>query len=156
ALSTDQSVPGTPAVEPGQSAAGPRAPAPECDPGRAGECATFSPYHPDMRAARVCTLRTVRTPSAGQTQRLNSVAADGDRTPPGVAGSLSPLLLPDVQLVLAQPRRIFAQLELFAASLATDRIVQVARLLASEKDNFDLFLAFGHRNPSLSGLPAHP
>ena len=46
--------------------------------------------------------------------------------------------------VLAQPRGVFHQLELFATGFAADGIVQVARFLADEEYGFGFFLALGH------------
>ena len=54
------------------------------------------------------------------------------------------LLLFCMQRMLAQTRAVLADFQLFAARLAADRVVVIARFFTDEKDGFDFFLAFGH------------
>src|SRR5262245_48249419 len=56
------------------------------------------------------------------------------------------LLLLHVHRVLAEPRAVFLQLELFAPRLAPEGVVVIAGLLANQKHCFGLLFAFPHRN----------
>ena len=47
--------------------------------------------------------------------------------------------------MLPQPRGVFLQFKLFAPGFAANRVIQIAGLLAGEKDHLDLFLTFAHR-----------
>jgi hypothetical protein len=58
--------------------------------------------------------------------------------------------------VLTEARAEFAELQLLAARLATDRVIVIAGLLANEEHSFDLALAlstFTHGNRPSFGLP---
>jgi len=56
-----------------------------------------------------------------------------------------------VKLRLAKPGRIFQELELFAAALATEHVVVIAGFFAHEVNDFDLLLALRH-DPNSSRL----
>src|SRR5436190_10070075 len=62
-------------------------------------------------------------------------------------------LLLRVQRVLSQSRAVFLQLQFLAARLATEDVVEVARLVADEKHHFGFFLALGHAKHSGKGAP---
>ena len=76
----------------------------------------------------------------GQSGRCIRFTANRATPPPDLARKL--LLLLGMHGVLAQPRRVLLQLELFATRLTSNRVVMVARLVAYEKDRIDLLFPF--------------
>src|SRR3954468_16546738 len=67
--------------------------------------------------------------------------------------SLQLLLLLRMQRVLPQPRAVLLELQLLASRLAAEGIVQIARLITGEEDNFRFLLAFGHATRSRQIAP---
>src|SRR5689334_17271643 len=58
-----------------------------------------------------------------------------------------------MQRVLPQARAILLELQLLASRLAAQDVVQIARLVTGEKDNFGFLLTFGHATNSRQIAP---